>query len=396
MSPASMRPARIPARSVPTRSLRAGSLPAGSLRLSRRAALTGSLLTGLAACGYGSTADEDDDAQDAQASGRALSAEEVSIGYFATLTHATAVLGLAADGLIHQELDGTTATTQVFDAGPSAIEALNSGDLDMTFVGPSPTINGYVQSGGANLRIVCGAASGGASLVANPDTVGGLDDLAGKTFATPQLGNTQDVALLSYLSEQGIDVNPQDGSGEATVLRISNSEIPAAYESGDIDGAWVPEPTAATLVKRGAATLLDERELWQDGRFVVTHLIASQDFLTAHRDIVEAVVRGVVLTTDWIAAHPERAKERFNAEIAALPGGATLPASVLDPAFEHVEYLYDPLAGTLWTSAENAIEVELLSATKADLAGVYDLSVLNDVLRQEDLPTIRDDAGLGV
>jgi sulfonate transport system substrate-binding protein len=352
------------------------------------------LLAGvMTGCGYGSDAAETGTSA-APAGGEVLSTEEVSIGYFANITHATAVLGLAEDGLIRQELGGTGASTQIFNAGPTAIEALNSGDVDLTFVGPNPAINGYAQAGGENLRIVSGAASGGASLVVNPDTIGSLDDLAGKTLASPQLGNTQDVALLSYLADQGLEVNPEDGSGDATVLRIPNAEIPAAFENGDIDGAWVPEPTAATLVDRGAETLLDEGELWGNGQYVVTHVVASQTFLDEHPDVVEAVVRGVVRTNAWINQNPDEAKAAFNTEIAALPGGAELPPAVLDPAFEHVEFLDDPLAQTLRSSAEHATEVGLLE--EADLSGIYDLSILNRVLSDEGLPQISDDAGLGV
>jgi NitT/TauT family transport system substrate-binding protein len=352
------------------------------------------LLAGvLTGCGYGSDAAETGSSS-APAGGEVLSTEEVSIGYFANITHATAVLGLAEDGLIRQELGGTGAATQIFNAGPTAIEALNSGDVDLTFVGPNPAINGYAQSGGENLRIVSGAASGGASLVVNPDTISSLADLAGKTLASPQLGNTQDVALLSYLADQGLEVNPEDGSGDTTVLRIPNAEIPAAFESGDIDGAWVPEPTAATLVNRGAETLLNEGELWGNGQFVVTHVVASQTFLDEHPDVVEAVVRGVVRTNAWINQNPDEAKAAFNSEIAALPGGAELPPAVLDPAFQNVEFLDDPLAQTLRVSAEHATEVGLLEET--DLSGIYDLSILNRVLSDEGLPEISDDAGLGV
>ncbi len=372
------------------------SLPARRpRRLLTAVAVLPLLAGGLAACGYGSEAEDDDPAPSGGAdAGGALSADEVSIGYFANITHATAVVGLQDDGLIRQQLAGTEVSTQVFNAGPSAIEALNSGDLDLTFIGPNPAINGWAQSGGESLRIVSGAASGGASLVVDPDAVGSVEDLAGARIATPQLGNTQDVALLNYLADEGFEVNPQDGTGDVEVFRIPNAEIPAAFDGGDIDGAWVPEPTAANLVSRGAETLIDEGELWENGQYVVTHVIASQDFLAEHEDVVEAVVRGVVRTNAWINDNPEDAKAQFNAELAALPGGSELPAEVLDPAFEHVEFLNDPLAATLQAGADNAIDAGLLEET--DLTGIYDLSVLNRVLAEEGLPDITDDAGLGV
>ncbi|RBM20733.1 aliphatic sulfonate ABC transporter substrate-binding protein [Streptomyces sp. PT12] len=353
------------------------------------------LLTAVAACGYGSDNDDEPSASNEEtAGGEALSADEVSIGYFANITHATAVVGLQDGGLIREQLGGTEVNTQIFNAGPSAIEALNSGDLDLTFIGPNPAINGFAQSGGESLRVVSGAASGGASLVANPETVPSLDDLEGARIATPQLGNTQDVALLNYLAEEGYEVNAQDGSGDVEVYRIPNAEIPAAFDNGDIDGAWVPEPTAANLVSRGAETLLDEGELWENGQFVVTHVIASQDFLAEHEDVVEAVVRGVVHTNAWINENRDEAKEQFNAQLASLPGGSELPPEILDPAFDHVEFLNDPLAATLKTGAEHAVTAGLLDET--DLTGIYDLSILNRVLAEEGLPEITDDAGLGV
>ncbi|SOD63898.1 NitT/TauT family transport system substrate-binding protein [Streptomyces zhaozhouensis] len=370
-------------------------MPTTPRRSRRRAPLLALalLLVPLGACGYGSEADDEEPASDGAASGPALSADEVRIGYFANITHATGVIGLGNDGAIREELGGTEIATQVFNAGPSAIEALNAGDLDLTFIGPNPAINGYAGSGGQSLRVVAGAASGGASLVVNPETVDGLDDLAGKRIATPQLGNTQDVALLSYLNDEGYEVDPQSGRGDVSVLRIANSEIPAAFDGGDIDGAWVPEPTAANLVSRGAETVLDEGELWDDGRYVVTHVIASQDFLAEHPDVVEAVVRGVVRTNAWINDHRDEAKTLFNEALGRMPGGNELPAEVLDPAFDHVEFLNDPLAETLRTGAENATEVGLLEET--DLSGIYDLSLLNGVLADEGLPEVGD-AGLGV
>ncbi|MET2717941.1 ABC transporter substrate-binding protein [Streptomyces harbinensis] len=359
------------------------------------AAVLAPLLIGVTACGYGSNNSSDDSGTptDRENAGDVLSVDNVNIGYFANITHATAVIGLQDGGLIERELGGTTFTPSIFNAGPSAIEALNGDSIDVTFIGPNPAINGWAQSGGRNLRIVSGAASGGASLVVNPDRISGLDDLEGATLATPQLGNTQDVALLSYLADQGFDVDPTTGAGEVDVVRIANAEIPTAFEGGDIDGAWVPEPTAAKLINQGAVEILDEAELWENGQYVVTHVIAAQSFLEEHPDVVEAIIRGVVRTNAWINEHPEEAKEQFNAAIAALPGGSELPAEVLDPAFDHVEFLNDPLADSLRISAESTVNAGLLD--EVDLAGIYDLSLLNRVLAEEGLEPVSD-GGLGV
>ncbi|WP_312871231.1 ABC transporter substrate-binding protein [Streptomyces lonarensis] len=375
-------------------------LPRRSVRLAAGAA---ALLLAVSACGYGSESSGSSDSGSGSGSGAgsdaagsaaaSLSTDQVNIGYFANITHATALIGLDDDGAIRQELGGTEINTQVFNAGPSAIEALNAGAVDLTFIGPNPAVNGFAQSGGQALRVVAGAASGGASLVVNPDTVDGLDDLAGKSIATPQLGNTQDVALLNYLVGEGFEVDPATGRGDVTVLRIPNAEIPNAYESGAIDGAWVPEPSAANLVTRGAETLLDEGELWEDGRYVVTHLIASQSFLEEHPDVVEAVIRGLVTTTDWINDNPEDAKSEANAALEAL-NGSPLPQEVLDPAFDNVEFLYDPIATSLRDGADHAVAAGLLDET--DLTGIYDLALLNKVLADVGKQEITEDGGLGV
>jgi NitT/TauT family transport system substrate-binding protein len=296
-------------------------------------------------------------------------------------------------GPIRTELGGTAVQPQLFNAGPSAIEALNAGAVDIAFIGPNPAVNGYLQSGGRNLRIIAGAASGGAALVVHPDRVDGLDDLAGKRIATPQLGNTQDVALLTFLKDRGHRVDPATGKGDVSVLRIAGAELAHAFESGSVDGAWVPEPSAAVLRSHGAVTLLDEGELWPEGRYVVTQVIVSQDFLADHPDVVTAVLRGVVAANDWINAHPAEAKERINTAIEELTGNA-LPEHILGPAFDHVEFLVDPLAASLRTAAEHAVEIGLLA--HAELDGIYDLSPLNQVLKDEGLPEITDDAGLGV
>lgn len=368
------------------------SLPRPSRR--RRATALAAVLPligALGACGYGSgKTDDGRKAAPAAAKGKKLSADEVRIGYFANVTHATPQVGLS-EGLFAKELGGTTVRTQVFNAGPSEIEALNAGAIDIGWIGPSPAVNGYTKSKGQNLRIVAGSASGGVSLVVDPGKITSLDDLKGKRIATPQLGNTQDVALLSYLSERNLKVDAQTGKGDVTVVRQDNKEIPTSFERGGLDGAWVPEPTASKLVAGGGTVLLDEKELWKDGRFVITNVIVSQKFLKEHPDVVEAVVRATVKTNAWINANKDKAKAALNSSLEELSGKA-LPPEILDPAFANVDVVDDPLASTLGEQAEHAVAAGLLE--KADLKGIYDLSMLNKVLRAGGKPEA-DDAGLG-
>ncbi|MGW8377138.1 ABC transporter substrate-binding protein [Streptomyces sp. ODS28] len=360
-------------------------------RLVFAAAVALPLLLTATACGYGSQAVKKDTGPAAAGGEKVDGLDKVRIGYFANVTHATPLAGLRDGGEIPKELGGTKAVPQVFNAGPAAIEALNAKAVDMTWVGPSPAINGYVQSGGKDLKIVAGATSGGASLVVNPKKIKSLDDLKGKTIATPQLGNTQDVALLHYLKGKGLKVDAETGKGDVSVLRQDNKEIPTTFSQGGIDGAWVPEPTASKIADKGGKKLLNEKKLWPKGKFVTTNLVVRQDFLKKHPKAVEAVIRGSVKANAWIKGHPADAKKAVNAKLAA--NGGSLPPKVLDPAFKDIEVTDDPLASTLDREAENARGTGLLKKS-ADLKGIYDLTLLNKVLKGEGKPAV-DDAGLG-
>ncbi|MBD9727007.1 aliphatic sulfonate ABC transporter substrate-binding protein [Streptomyces caniscabiei] len=355
------------------------------------AALTTLPLLALAACGYGSQAKDDDTAKVAAGAEKIEGLDTVKIGYFGNLTHATALVG-RQEGIFQKELGATKAEYAIFNAGPSEIEALNSKSIDIGWIGPSPAINGYTKSAGKGLRIISGSASGGVKLVVNPDKIKSLKDVKGKNIATPQLGNTQDVAFLNWIAEQGWKVDAESGKGDVSVVRTDNKIVPDAYKSGSIDGAWVPEPTASKLVAEGAKVLLDEADLWPDKKFVITNIIVRQDFLKEHPKVVEAVLRGAVKTNAFIGSTPDKAKEAANARLKEDSGKA-LDAKVLDPAWTSIQFTNDPLASTLQTEADHAVKAGLLKDPLLD--GIYDLSLLNKVLKSEGEPEV-DDAGLGV
>ncbi|WP_432135773.1 MULTISPECIES: aliphatic sulfonate ABC transporter substrate-binding protein [unclassified Streptomyces] len=345
----------------------------------------------LAACGYGSKAVDADARQQIAAGAEKIDGlDSVRIGYFGNLTHGTALVA-HHEGFFQKALGATRARYQVFNAGPSEIEALNSGSLDIGWIGPSPAVNGYTRSEGRNLRIIGGSASGGVKLVVNPEKIRTPADVEGRRIATPQLGNTQDVALLDWIAEQGWTVDAQSGKGDVSVVRTDNKVVPDAYRSGSVDGAWVPEPTASKLVAEGAKVLLDESDLWPDEKFVITNIIVSQKFLAEHPKAVEAVLRASVETNRWINAHPDEAKAAANAQLKA-DAGKPLPADVLGPAWASIRFTDDPLAATLAVQARHAARAGLLE--RPELAGIYDLGPLNKVLAAAGEPAV-DDAGLG-
>ncbi|MFE1839423.1 aliphatic sulfonate ABC transporter substrate-binding protein [Streptomyces sviceus] len=347
------------------------------------------LLT-LAACGYGSDAKDDGAAKVAAGAKKIDGLDSVKIGYFGNLTHGTALVGVNK-GFFQKELGATKASYATFNAGPSEIEALNSKSIDIGWIGPSPSINGYVKSGGKSLKIIGGSASGGVKLVVNPDKIKSLKDVKGKKIATPQLGNTQDVAFLNWIADQGWKVDAQSGKGDVTVVRTDNKITPDAYKSGSIDGAWVPEPTASKLVAEGGKVLLDEASLWPDKKFVITNIIVRQDFLKEHPKAVEAVLKASVEANKWINANPDAAKAAANKQLEADSGKALKP-EVLDPAWKSIQFTNDPLAATLNTEAEHAVKAGLLK--KPDLKGIYDLTILNKVLKADGESPV-DAAGLG-
>ncbi|QMU75983.1 aliphatic sulfonate ABC transporter substrate-binding protein [Streptacidiphilus sp. PB12-B1b] len=350
----------------------------------------------LSACGgYGSKATSSSSAAAPAATGSgsaapALSASTVHIGYYANLTHATPLIGIE-NGQFQKDLGSTAIKTQIFNAGPAEIEALNAGAIDIAWIGPSAALSGYTSSHGASLKIIAGATTGGAELVVNPKKIAGVADLKGKKIATPQLGNTQDVALLYYLKTHGYKENAESGAGDVSVLRIDNSTTPTAYASGQIDGAWVPEPTASKLVAEGAKVLIDERTLWPQQQFATTNVIVSQSFLKAHPDVVDAVLKASVDTNAWIVANPAQAKTDANAALKQLSGKA-LSTKVLNSAWSYLSVTNDPLASTLQAEAQHAVTAGLLK--QPDLSGIYDLAPLNQILSADGKPTVSA-AGLG-
>ncbi|MCI0504004.1 ABC transporter substrate-binding protein [Candidatus Micrarchaeota archaeon] len=313
---------------------------------------------------------------------------QVRIGYFPNMLHAQALVGRAQNSFQDALGPDAEAVMIPFNAGPSVIEAMFADELDIAYIGPNPAINGYIKSKGEALSIIAGAASGGAVLVVRNDSgIGSPADFAGKRVASPQLGNTQDVALRAYLAGNNLRIGT--GDGEVEVIPTANPDILTLFQKKEIDGAWVPEPWGARLVQEGGGRVyLDERTLWPDGKFVTAHVIASRKFLREHPDLVEKILSAHVNLTIWINGHPQDAKAQMNAQIMDLTS-KELPAAVLDEAFGRCEITYDPVSSSLEGSARSAYELGFLGDTEPDLAGIYNLTALNGILRERGLGAVR-------
>jgi NitT/TauT family transport system substrate-binding protein len=311
----------------------------------------------------------------------------VRAGYFPNITHAQALVG-RANGRFEQELGpGAKVEWKTFNAGPSAIEALFAGAVDLIYIGPNPAITGYIRSQGQALRVVAGAASGGAALVVRTGAnIHKPEDFRGKKVASPQLGNTQDVALRAWLSQNNL--KPTDKGGDVQVIPLANPDQLTLFQKGQLDASWAPEPWATRLIQEGGARLfLDERSLWPNHRFVITEIVVRTDFLKQHPDMVKRWLFAHVELTQWISKNTEQAKSILNQQIAKDTGRA-LPQKVLDEAFGRLEVTYDPIRSSLLVSADRAYAAGFLRQ-KPELSNLYSLDLLNEVLREKELATVR-------
>lgn len=328
------------------------------------------------------------------ACGPAAEKTVLRVGHFPNVTHAQAVIahGLSRQGKgWFEERLGPDVEIQwfVYNAGPSAMEAIFTKALDITYVGPNPAINAHLKARGNEIRIVAGACSGGAALVVKEGgSIKTEADFKGRKLATPQLGNTQDVAARAWLKEKGHRITMT--GGDVLVVPTANPDQLALFQKGDIEAVWTVEPWVTRLIlEAGGKVYLDEATLWPQtgGKYVTTHLVSSVAFLEKKADLLKKFLAAHVELTEWIKANPDEAKRILNEEMKAETTRA-LPAATLDRAWANLELTWDPVSASLLKSAEDAHAVGFLRE-KPDLSRIYDLKLLNEVLRTRNLKEVR-------
>ena len=301
----------------------------------------------------------------------------VRFGVFPNITHAPGLVALADNGTLKQLLPNATIEVTPFNSGTPAVEAMFSDAIDITFVGPNPAINAYAQSDGEAVRIISGSTSGGAFLVVRPE-IATPEDLRGKKIATPSIGNTQDVALRAWLQSKGFATDTA-GGGDVSVVPQENSQTLDTFIAGTIDGAWVPEPWATRLITEGGAkVLVDERDLWPDGKYVTTHLMVATKFLEANPEVVKRIILATIQAVDEVNEDAATAQTIVNAEIEKFTTKA-IGEDLLKAAWANLTFTVDPIASSLQKSADDAQALTLLE-DPGDLAGLYDLTLLNELL----------------
>jgi len=339
------------------------------------AALGGTLLVaGAAACSSSSSTSSGSTTGTSAAGAAPVT---VRLGFLANITHAPALVAIK-NGYFTQALGkaGTVQTT-TFSSGTQETTAILAGQLDAAYVGPNPAINAWQKSNGTAIKIVSGAATGGASIVVKPG-ISGASQLKGQSLATPSLGNTQDVALRYWLKQQGLATSAT-GGGDVTIKPTTpNSAAVLEFKSGQIAGASEPAPYDIEMVKDGGKVLLSEPG-------VTTVLMVTQSFLSAHPAIVTDLLKANMQAIDFIKSNPAAAETAANAELAAYTG-KPLKASIVAAAFKEIDFTVDPDISSLSTDAQQAVSIGLLKPV--NLNGVFDLTALNKLLAAAGQPVV--------
>lgn len=305
----------------------------------------------------------------------------VRVAFFPNIGHSIAIVGMEREIFSEKLGNQTTIKTRLFDSGPQVIEAMFANEIDLAYVGPGPAINGFLKSDGKSLRILAGAASSGVSLVVNPNSgIKSPSDFSGKRIAAPQIGNTQDVSLRSFLFQN--DLKPAEKGGTVYVINVVNPDIFTLFSKGELDAAWVPEPWATRLVQQlGGIRLFQEKDLWPDQKFSSAVLIVRSEFLENHHDIVQKWVEAHVETSEWINGHRDETEIIYN-DFLKKNTGKTLHPEILHEAFSNLQITSDPIESSVYTFAERANTLGYLGREGYSLEGIFYTEPLHSIKKE--------------
>lgn len=307
------------------------------------------------------------------------------LGFLENITHAPALIGVR-NGFFAKNL-GSSVTLQLhpYSTGTEEATALLAGQLDAAYVGPNPAIKAWQQSNGSLIKVISGAAAGGAQLVVK-NGITSASQLRGQKLATPSLGNTQDVSLRYWLKSQGLTTT-STGGGDVPVTPVTpNSAAVLQFASGQLAGGWEPAPYDAEMIAAGGHVLVNEASLWPGGQFVTTELVVTQGFLAANPTVVSDLLKGQIEANSYIASSKSAAEAAANAELAALTGKGLTP-SALAASFDEVTFTNDPIESSLIADAQHAVALGLLKPV-SNLRSIYNLGPLNKLLSADGQPTV--------
>ena len=313
------------------------------------------------------------------ASGGSSSSGPVTLrlGYLENITHASALVAIK-EGFFTKNLgNGVTLKLTPFSTGTEEATALLAGQLDAAYVGPNPAIKAFQTSGGKLIKVISGAASGGAYLVVKKG-IDSASQLKGQKLATPSLGNTQDVALRYWLKQHNLTTT-EAGGGDVPITPVTpNSAAVDEFASGQIAGGWEPQPYVAEMVAAGGHVMVDEASLWPGGKFVTTQLVVLSSYMKDHPDVINGLLKAQIQATDFLNNNKSEAEQAANAQLATLTGKSLKP-DILAETFKSITFTDDPIASSLLTDAQHATAVGLLDPI-SNLSTIYDLDPLNKLL----------------
>lgn len=259
--------------------------------------------------------------------------QEVNVGYFNNVTHPQALLMKANGSLEERFGEEVTVKWTAFNAGPAEVEALFAGDIDIGYIGPVPALTANVKSDG-DVVILSGATKGGAVLVKRDGVdINSVEDLAGKTVAIPQIGNTQHLNLLELLEKNNL--KPDTEGGSVRISAVANADVANMMERGDIDAALVPEPWGATLLGQGAGLVLDYDEVYMNGDYDVAVVVARKEFVEENPELVEAFLAEHEAATAQMNEQKKDSLKIINEELETATG-KSLNEDILNDAFERI------------------------------------------------------------
>jgi NitT/TauT family transport system substrate-binding protein len=338
------------------------------------AAMIGAALL-LAGCSSSSSSTSASSGGTADASGAAP--VTITLGFLTNITHASALVGLK-EGFFTKALGSAgTLKATAFSTGTEETTALLAGQLDAAYVGPNPAINAWQKSSGTAIKIISGAATGGASIVVAKG-ISSAAQLRGKTLASPSLGNTQDVALRYWLKQNGLTTTATGGGDTFIKPTTPNSAAVLEFQSGQISGGSEPAPYDIEMAKDGGTVLVSEPG-------VTTLLVVAQSFLSAHPAIVADLVRAQIQANDFIKSSPAAAEADANAELASYTGKPLKP-SIVSASFKEITFTVNPDASSLISDASQAASLGLLKPV--NLNGIFDLGPLNQALTAAGQPQV--------
>ena len=310
------------------------------------------------------------------------SQNKIRVAFFPSIVHAVPIIGMETQIFANNLNDDLDIEVKIFDSGPQVIESIFSNSVDIAYVGPGPVINGFLKSDGNDLKILAGAANGGASFVIQKNSgLELIENYSGKRVAAPQISNTQDVSLRHYLAENGL--KSAEKGGDVFVLNIANPDIYTLFAKGDIDGAWVPEPWATMLVEElDGIRLFDENEFWPENKFSSVLLIGRSDYIEKNPEIIKKWINANEKTVQWINNHPDESKKLYN-EFLKSYMGRTLPENIVEKSFSNIIITSEPLENSVYTFAERADALGYLGRDGYTLDGIFYHENISVTLNEE-------------